>query len=41
LFNEYHALLVRHGKESCRKQPRCQSCCLSGLPCPSLPDVNP
>lgn len=28
LFNEYHALLVRHGKDICRKQPRCQECCL-------------
>jgi endonuclease III related protein len=28
LFNEYHALLVRHAKESCRKQPGCDTCCL-------------
>jgi len=28
LFNEYHALLVRHGKEACRKQPICERCCL-------------
>ena len=28
LFNEYHALLVRHGKEACRKQPICDNCCL-------------
>jgi endonuclease-3 related protein len=27
LFNEYHALLVRHGKEFCRKQPICEGCC--------------
>jgi endonuclease-3 related protein len=26
LFNEYHALVVRHGKEVCRRQPRCQVC---------------
>ena len=26
LFNEYHALIVRHAKESCRKQPQCQQC---------------
>lgn len=27
LFNEYHALIVRHGKERCRKRgPRCSSC---------------
>ncbi|MFQ5860722.1 MAG: endonuclease III domain-containing protein [Dehalococcoidia bacterium] len=34
LFNEYHALLVRHGKETCRKEPRCQECCLLDL-CPT------
>jgi endonuclease-3 related protein len=28
LFNEYHALLVRHGKEVCRKRPLCEGCCL-------------
>jgi len=28
MFNEYHALLVRHGKEVCRKKPVCKSCCL-------------
>jgi len=28
LFNEYHALLVRHAKEVCRKIPLCQRCCL-------------
>ncbi|MFQ5655944.1 MAG: endonuclease III domain-containing protein [Candidatus Methylomirabilales bacterium] len=26
LYNEYHALLVRIGKEYCRPIPRCQSC---------------
>jgi len=26
LFNEYHALLVRLGKEHCRPQPRCTDC---------------
>ena len=31
LFNEYHALLVRHGKEVCRKMPRCTLCCLRSL----------
>jgi endonuclease-3 related protein len=29
MFNEYHALLVRLGKENCRKQPVCQDCCLN------------
>lgn len=36
LYNEYHALLVRHGKETCRKRlPRCQCCPLASLPCVS------
>jgi endonuclease-3 related protein len=26
LFNEYHALLVRLGKEHCRKKPICEGC---------------
>jgi endonuclease-3 related protein len=29
LFNEYHALLVRHAKEVCRKKPLCRYCCLN------------
>lgn len=33
LFNEYHALLVRHGKDCCRKMPLCEACCLSDT-CP-------
>ena len=28
LFNEYHALLVRHGKDVCRPTPLCDRCCL-------------
>ena len=28
MFNEYHALFVRHGKEVCRKTPRYEGCCL-------------
>ncbi len=32
LYNEYHALLVRVGKEFCKKsKPLCQDCPLSGL----------
>jgi len=32
LFNEYHALLVRHGKEACVKsRPRCAGCCLADV----------
>lgn len=34
LFNEYHALIVRHGKERCRKRPDCLACCLRSL-CPA------
>ncbi|MFC1944259.1 endonuclease III domain-containing protein [Chloroflexota bacterium] len=31
LYNEYHALLVRHGKEVCRKTPRCGGCLVAYL----------
>ncbi len=31
LFNEYHALLVRLGKEFCRATPKCKDCPLEGL----------
>ncbi len=31
LFNEYHALIVRVGKELCRKTPQCDSCPLKPL----------
>jgi endonuclease III related protein len=31
MFNEYHALFVRHGKEACRKSPICKGCCLVSL----------
>ena len=39
LYNEYHALLVRHGKESCQKKPRCGQCCLLDL-CPTGTEVT-
>lgn len=29
LFNEYHALIVRHGKEICKPRPRCGTCRLA------------
>ena len=29
LFNEYHALIVRHGKDICKPRPRCESCRLA------------
>lgn len=28
LFNEYHALIVKHAKEVCRTKPRCDACIL-------------
>ena len=31
MFNEYHALLVRHGKELCRPRPLCPRCPLNGM----------
>lgn len=31
LFNEYHALIVEHGKNTCRKNPECENCALAGL----------
>ncbi len=31
LFNEYHALFVRLGKEYCRPKPLCEGCPLSGM----------
>ena len=34
LFNEYHALIVRHGKERCRRQPLCEGCPLLDV-CPT------
>ena len=36
LFNEFHALLVRVGKEHCRKSsPRCEGCPLEGMSFPA------
>jgi endonuclease III related protein len=34
LFNEYHALIVRHGKAACRKRPVCGECPLASI-CPA------
>ncbi len=31
LFNEYHALLVNHGKNVCRTKPLCGQCCLEDI----------
>lgn len=35
LFNEYHALIVRHAKEACRVKPRCSGCVLVKT-CPAV-----
>lgn len=33
MYNEYHALIVMHGKERCRKRaPLCEGCCLKKCP---------
>ncbi len=32
LFNEYHALIVRCGKEYCKRKPVCNGCPLENLP---------
>jgi endonuclease-3 related protein len=34
VFNEYHALIVRHAKDACKKRPDCGACCLAEA-CPS------
>ncbi len=38
MFNEYHALLVQHGKSVCRKAPLCSRCRLREV-CPGLGDL--
>ncbi|MDI6852604.1 MAG: endonuclease III domain-containing protein [Deltaproteobacteria bacterium] len=39
LFQEYHALLVRVGKEFCRPRPKCSDCPLFGWPDGSGPAI--
>jgi len=34
LFNEYHALIVMHCKDVCKKRPVCDACCMKAS-CPS------
>ncbi len=36
LFNEYHALIVQHAKEHCRKKPSCAGCTLHFCPAGTL-----
>jgi endonuclease-3 related protein len=33
LYQEYHALVVQHAKQFCRKQPLCRGCPLLSIPC--------
>ena len=33
LYNEYHALIVRHAKIACKTRPLCGGCCLAEV-CP-------
>ncbi|MBM3957013.1 MAG: hypothetical protein FJ313_03045 [Gemmatimonadetes bacterium] len=37
LFNQYHALLVRHGARTCRPKPLCERCPLLDI-CPTGPN---
>jgi endonuclease III related protein len=30
-YNEYHALIVAHGKDVCKKTPLCDMCCIKNL----------
>jgi endonuclease-3 related protein len=40
LYNEYHALIVRHGKDICRARPKCALCCLARI-CPASTRIAP
>jgi len=35
MFNEYHALIVKHGKDVCKTRPVCSCCCLNAI-CPKF-----
>jgi endonuclease-3 related protein len=39
LYNEFHALIVVHCKDTCKKKPRCQGCCLSSV-CLAWPEAE-
>jgi endonuclease-3 related protein len=41
LYNEYHALIVRLGKEFCRTKPRCDRCPLQPLLGATVQNVLP
>ena len=38
VYQRYHALIVLHGKETCRPKPHCDRCCLLDL-CPTGQEV--
>lgn len=38
-YNEYHALIVVHGKDICKNKPLCGTCCLNTI-CPSRSSLN-
>lgn len=40
LFKEYHALLVRAGKEFCRPRPKCHRCPLLNWPTAGVPKIG-
>jgi endonuclease-3 related protein len=39
VYNEFHALIVVHCKDTCKKKPRCEGCCLFSL-CVSCPQAE-
>jgi endonuclease-3 related protein len=39
-MNEYHALIVTHGKDVCRARPRCVACCFVRT-CPTAAGARP
>lgn len=39
LYNEYHALIVRTGKELCKKNPKCNLCPLNNYPLNKAPEI--
>lgn len=41
LYNEYHALIVRHAKDCCRPWPECPECCLKDYCWHTGKTINP
>lgn len=39
VFNEYHALIVAHGKDVCKKNPLCKDCCIKSF-CAYSPSIQ-